>query len=80
MPAHTCDLTPPIEALTAYEIRIGRSVAEEASDADIAALLAISPCALDHHLRPICKKIGVESRTQLAAVFGKLAREDDGGG
>ena len=59
---------PPVETLTAYDIRIGRSVAEGASDVAIAAFLAISPCALEFHLRPIYKKVGVESRTQLAGV------------
>ena len=68
---------PPVPAapgLTAREGEVMRWLACGKTDAEIAALLSISPRTVHKHLEHVYVKLGVETRT--AAVMRVLARSD----
>jgi DNA-binding CsgD family transcriptional regulator len=59
-------------ALTAQELRVARAVAEGATNAEVGAHLFISTKTVEKHLTSAYRKLGVRSRTQLAARFSAL--------
>ena len=55
--------------LTAQELRVAAAVKRGATNREIAAELFLSPKTIEFHLRQIYRKVGVRSRTQLAATL-----------
>ena len=55
----------PTQTLTAQEAQIARLIAEGQTSREVAAQLFISPATVDHHLRNIYQRLGVNTRTQL---------------
>ena len=59
--------------LTHKEGEVADLVAAGATNREAAAALFLSPRTVEHHLRQVYRKLGVRSRTELAAAYG--ARE-----
>jgi DNA-binding CsgD family transcriptional regulator len=60
---------PAGQELTATELRVARLVAEGRSNKEVAAALVVSLRTVEDHLSRIYQKLGVRSRTQLAALI-----------
>jgi DNA-binding CsgD family transcriptional regulator len=57
------------DQLTEHELRVAVAVAQGASNREVAANLFVSPKTVDFHLRQIYRKLGISSRTKLAAAL-----------
>jgi DNA-binding CsgD family transcriptional regulator len=57
-----------IDELTAQELQIARAVAKGATNKEVAAQLFLSPRTVEFHLRHVFAKLGISSRSQLAAA------------
>jgi len=57
--------------LTAHELQVARIVAGGATNREAAAALFVSPKTIEFHLAHIYRKLGVRTRTQLAAVAAR---------
>jgi DNA-binding CsgD family transcriptional regulator len=60
---------PAGQKLTPTELRVAQLVAEGRSNKEVAAALVVSPRTVEDHLSRIYQKLGVRSRTQLAALI-----------
>jgi DNA-binding CsgD family transcriptional regulator len=58
---------PAGDELTAQELTVAQAVVEGATNREVAARLFVSPKTVEGHLGHIYRKLGVRSRTQLAA-------------
>ncbi|MFD4637694.1 AAA family ATPase [Lentzea sp. NPDC058436] len=61
------------DELTMQETHIARLVATGATSKEVAARLFLSPRTVDAHLRNIYRKVGINSRRQLAGLFSSSA-------
>nr|WP_246268800.1 helix-turn-helix transcriptional regulator [Nonomuraea typhae] len=59
----------PLSVLTAQERQVVRLAATGASNRDIAAQLFLSPRTVGYHLYKAFPKLGIASRSQLAALI-----------
>jgi DNA-binding NarL/FixJ family response regulator len=59
--------TQPIEVLTPREKEVLALLAEGMSNREIAEMLVIGECTVEHHAHNIFRKVGVRNRTQAAA-------------
>ena len=69
---------PAGHELTAQELTVAQAVAEGASNREVAARLFVSPKTVEGHLGNIYRKLGVRSRTQLAARMSAAAGRSGG--
>lgn len=60
---------PATRTLTAQEVRVAQIVAQGATNKEAAARLFLSPKTIEVHLGHIYAKLGVRSRTELAALL-----------
>ncbi|HEY8584453.1 MAG TPA: helix-turn-helix transcriptional regulator, partial [Capillimicrobium sp.] len=58
-----------IEELTPHELQVALLVAEGRTNREVGAALFLSPKTIEHHLSAIYRKLGLRSRTQLAALL-----------
>lgn len=65
------------DELTAQEARIALAVARGATNREVAAELYISPKTVEFHLGRVYRKLGLRSRTELAALVAEGALEPD---
>lgn len=59
----------PVEELTPHELQVALLVAEGRTNREVGAALFLSPKTIEHHLSAIYRKLGLRSRTQLAALL-----------
>lgn len=67
--ARAAAAVPDADDLTAREREVSALVAGGATNAEVAAALFLSPRTVEHHLRQIYRKLGIRSRSELAAHF-----------
>ena len=63
------------QGLTLTEARIARLLADGKSDGEVARLLGMERAAVDAELALIYRKLGIESRTELALLLGEPVTE-----
>ncbi len=61
--------TTAVDALTPQELQISQLLAEGRTTRQAAAALFLSPKTVEYHLRKVYTKLGVRSRTELAAAL-----------
>jgi DNA-binding CsgD family transcriptional regulator len=78
---HRDPIADPDE-LSPQEFRVAIAVAEGATNKDVAARLFLSPKTVDFHLGRVYRKLGIHSRTELAALVarGELHDPSEGPG
>ena len=64
------------DELSAQEVRVAMAVAEGATNKQVAAGLFLSPKTIDFHLGRVYRKLGIHSRTELAALVARGALGD----
>lgn len=64
--------TSGVEALTASELRVAALVAGGGSNREVAEALFLSEKTVEGHLRGVFRKLGIGSRTEIAAHLGEV--------
>ena len=59
---------PASAELTPQELQVARFVSQGLSNREVGAQLFLSPRTVDFHLRHVYAKLGISSRTELAAL------------
>lgn len=67
--------SPAGQALTASELRVAELVAEGLSNKEVAVRLVVTVRTVEAHLSKIYAKLGVRSRTELAAAWNAQTAE-----
>jgi DNA-binding CsgD family transcriptional regulator len=62
----------PIAGLSSRELEVARSVADGASNREIAQTLLISPKTVERHVTNVLAKLGLRNRTELATVVRSI--------
>ncbi len=70
-----CPTAPPLH-LTPQELAVARLVAEGKTNREVAAELVVSPKTVGYHLGNVYARLGISSRTQLAARFAAAVHGD----
>ncbi|NSL43262.1 helix-turn-helix transcriptional regulator, partial [Streptomyces sp. 8P21H-1] len=68
-----------LDALTPQQLRIARSVAEGATNKEVALRLAVSTRTVDYHLRRIFAELGVRSRVELSRMVEQAGQKGGDG-
>jgi DNA-binding CsgD family transcriptional regulator len=71
------DRSDALGALSAREREVAGFVAAGATNAEIATRLFLSPKTVEHHVSNALSKLGLHSRTELAARVGEASRRPD---
>lgn len=71
--------TVPVRELTAQELRVALLVAGGATNREAAVALFLSPKTVGFHLGKVYTKLGVRSRTELAALLARESTLETGG-
>lgn len=66
-----------VEELTPHELQVALLVAEGRTNREVGSALFLSPKTIEHHLGSIYRKLGLRSRTQLAARMADQLPERD---
>jgi DNA-binding NarL/FixJ family response regulator len=61
----------PSEVLTPQELHVALAAATGATNREVSAMLFLSPKTIEMHLTRIYRKLGLRSRTDLAARFAR---------
>ncbi|MEA2194554.1 MAG: hypothetical protein QOG42_988, partial [Solirubrobacteraceae bacterium] len=72
--------TAALDDLTPHELRVATVVAQGATNREAALALFLSPKTVEAHLHSIYRKLGIRSRSELAALAtagGLQARENE---
>lgn len=67
-----------LESLTPQEFQIARGVAEGLSNVEVASALFVSRKTVEAHLTRVYRKLGVRSRTELAAELTRRRHDTEG--
>ncbi|MEU6889843.1 AAA family ATPase [Streptomyces viridosporus] len=73
---HTARLTPGLARLTPQEQAVARLVANGATNQQAALELFISVKTVQYHLTHVYSKLGIRSRSELAARFREMSAQD----
>ncbi|MHC1558887.1 helix-turn-helix transcriptional regulator [Actinomycetospora sp. C-140] len=69
---------PSLDVLTPQEFQVARGVGDGLSNVEVAAALFVSRKTVEAHVTRIFRKLGVRSRTQLAAEITRRQQRDEG--
>ncbi|MDW5596213.1 helix-turn-helix transcriptional regulator, partial [Conexibacter stalactiti] len=70
----------PVEELTPHELQVALLVAGGRTNREVGAALFLSAKTIEHHLSAIYRKLGLRSRTQLAAMLADETGEQSAAG
>ena len=72
------DAGPSLDVLTPQEFQVARGVGEGLSNVEVAAALFVSRKTVEAHVTRVFRKLGVRSRSQLAAEMTRRQQQGEG--